>query len=190
MKTASILLSLALTASVASGQTPPPMVPVDDVSKLANPANRTIEKDHRIKNLVPERTPSGMTVYREAPSNPVTETEAPKTITPAPDPAISSASPKQSSSTIPSDKEESCKKLAPFARAAADMRQKGISLQAAETGTEVLFGKHTTPDGLEFAKNIVRTVYKNKLTTENAEDIFIASCKLMVFASELEKNKK
>lgn len=117
-------------------------------------------------------------------------TEAPKVITPAPDQAISFAPQKQSPPTIPSDKEESCKKLAPFARAAADMRQKGISLQAAEAGTEVLFGKQTTPDGLEFAKSIVRTVYKNRLTTENAEEIFIASCKLMVFSSELEKNKK
>lgn len=70
MKKESILLPLAFLVGVANGQMPPPMVPVDDVSKLANPANRTIEKDQRIKNLVPEKTPSGMTVYQEAPQKP------------------------------------------------------------------------------------------------------------------------
>lgn len=65
-----IVFGLILLAGPAFGQMPPPMVPVDDVSKLANPANRTIEKDHRTKNLVPEKTPSGMTVYREAPDKP------------------------------------------------------------------------------------------------------------------------
>lgn len=117
-------------------------------------------------------------------------TEVPKAITPEPAPAISSAPSKQPPPTIPSDKEESCKKLAPFARAAADMRQKGISLQSAEAGTEILLGKHTTPDGLEFAKSIVRAVYKNKFTIENAEMMIVESCKVMVFANELEKNRK
>lgn len=65
-----IPMLLLLMSAPAFAQTSPPMVPVDDVSKLANPANRTIEKDHKIKNLVPERTPSGMTVYREAPLKP------------------------------------------------------------------------------------------------------------------------
>lgn len=93
-------------------------------------------------------------------------------------------------STISADKEETCKKLGPFARAVAEMRQKGVSLQVAEAGIEISLGEHTTPDGLKFAKDIVRSVYANQLTTENAAEITIESCKVMVFASELEKNRK
>ncbi|MDG4550762.1 MAG: hypothetical protein P9F19_15845 [Candidatus Contendobacter sp.] len=104
--------------------------------------------------------------------------------------ALSSAPQPKGSLAIPADKEETCKKLAPFARAVADMRQKGISLQTAEAGTDILLGKQTTPDGMEFAKSIVRAVYKHKLTTENAEMIVVESCKLIVFTSELEKNKR
>ena len=70
-----IILSLSLIAAPLYGQG----LPVDDVTQLADPNNRKIEPDHRIKNRVPEKTPSGMTVYREAPTNP-TEAAPPTSV--------------------------------------------------------------------------------------------------------------
>lgn len=69
MKTRVFLLVI-FVAAPALGQNPPPLMPVDDVSKLADPANRTIERNPLQKNLVSEKTPSGMTVYREVPAPP------------------------------------------------------------------------------------------------------------------------
>lgn len=65
MQSKGAVMSLILMAAPALG-----WQMVDDATKLANPAQRTIPQDHTQKNLVPEKTPSGMTVYREAPAKP------------------------------------------------------------------------------------------------------------------------
>lgn len=181
MKIASIILAIVLLTVPAFGQTPPPLAPVDDVTQLANPANRTIQQDHRQKNLVPERTPSGMTVYREAGT---------KKLFPKGEEATPPQSPPPASFATPEDKKENCKKLGPFARTVAEIRQKGISLQIAEASTTIMLGKNTTPTGLEFAKDIVRVIYANKLTTENAAEIIVATCETMIFTAELMEQKK
>ena len=56
---------------------------VEDITKLANPEHRTIEQKPTPKNLVPERTPSGMTVYTE-PKPQSRNTKAPEARPPAP----------------------------------------------------------------------------------------------------------
>lgn len=66
MKPTLLCLSLILVVSPAFGQG----LPVDDVTKLADPKNKTVEKSPLQKNLVPEKTPSGMTIYRELPPKP------------------------------------------------------------------------------------------------------------------------
>lgn len=56
---------------------------VEDITKLANPEHRTIEQKPTPKNLAPERTPSGMTVYTE-PKPQSRNTKAPEARPPAP----------------------------------------------------------------------------------------------------------
>lgn len=79
MKSSLLCLSLALVVSPTFGQMPPPLFPVNDVTKLANLRNRTIDKDTLQKNLNPEKTPSGMTIYQKSPTKPIPKTDSEST---------------------------------------------------------------------------------------------------------------
>lgn len=143
---------------------------------------------------------NGVTRVKVTPPNsvkpaPQSVAPAPKTESPPPPQIKPTTSPeperKKSISESASPKiRDACKKLGPFAIAVASVRQKGVPLHTAETGVEGLLGRQTTSDGLEFAKSIVRSVYANKLTTENAEEIIVGSCEIMAFVADMEKSRK
>lgn len=185
MKPTLLCLSLALVVSHAFGQMPPPLLPVDDITKLADPKNRTIEKSPLQKNLIPEKTPSGMTVYRESPAKPMPGTEvavppakrAAPAITPEEAKQFREAEQRAIERNKLAEDEVRCKGLGPFARLVAEARQRGVPLAAAET---LLTPKNLTQQAESFSKDIIRVVYKNNLTTENAEEIIIGSCQIMV----------
>jgi hypothetical protein len=116
-----------------------------------------------------------------------------------PSPKVVEATPKPTYSPAPTsrplyipqeDTADSCKKLGPFARTIAEMRQNGVPLRNAEAGIIILLGNKTTPDGLKFAREIAKSVYANKLTTENAEEITVATCQVLVLLGESKQNRK
>lgn len=73
--------------------------------------------------------------------------------------------------------EARCKNLGPFARLVAETKQRGVPLATAEI---LLLPKNMTPQAESFSKDIIRSVYKNDLTTKNAEEIIIGACQIMV----------
>lgn len=102
--------------------------------------------------------------------------------TPAPQP--------KASVTVPTDKKEACKKMGLLGKAIAEVRQRGASRQVAEVAMENLLKQGgATQDGIELGKDIVRSVYSNKLTTANAEEIVAGACEVMMYTAELQKNK-
>ncbi|MDG4552850.1 MAG: hypothetical protein P9E24_01175 [Candidatus Competibacter sp.] len=178
-KPISLLLFIAI--STAFAQAPPILVPVDDVTRLVSPANRTpsprtlphAPASPRLtapaQNQKSGMTPEEVEMFRKAEERGRRQAlEQSKTQT-----------------SISPDKKESCRKIGLFAKSIAEARQKGVPLHVAEAGVGVILGKHTTPDGLKFAKDVVRSVYANKLTTENASEITAASCEVMVFVGTL-----
>lgn len=179
-----IIFGIAVVTSPAFGQTVPAKTYTwthpwfKSEIKSATPPTwpyRVIEEKNGVVKV--EVTPPN--AQKPAESKPAPPT--PPSTVPAPQPKEFIA--------IPADKEEACKKLGPVARAIADLRQKGTPLHTAEAGIAVLLIKEAaTQDTIEFSKGIVRAVYNNKLTTENAEEIIVGSCKIMVYAAELKKN--
>lgn len=122
----------------------------------------------------------------------VTPPDAQKPIEPKPTPPTVSApapQPKESV-TISADKKEACKKMGLLGKAVAELRQKGFSPKAAEVAIENLLNQGgSTKDGIEVGKSIVRSIYVNKLTTANAEEMVTGTCEVMMYAAELQKNK-
>lgn len=173
-KPISLLLFIAI--STAFAQTPPILVPVDDVTRLASPANRTpsprtLPHDTTsprlatpAQNQKPGMTPEEVEMFRKAEERGRRQAlEQSKTQT-----------------SISPDKKESCRKIGLFAKGIAEARQKGVPIHVAEASVEVALEKRTTPDGLKLIKDVVKAVYANKLTTENASEIIETSCKVMV----------
>ena len=68
-----------------------------------------------------------------------------------------------------------CNGLAPLARASAVAKQKGIPLAIAEIAA---VPKTAALETANILKQVVRSVYNNNLTTENAEVIVVQACRL------------
>ena len=90
---------------------------------------------------------------------------------------------------LSAQQEAACQRIGPFARAIAELRQQGASLETAEAGAGMAISRYAGQDAAAMAKSIVRAIYANKLPPEKAEEVIVESCKVMVFMHETQTDK-
>ena len=114
---------------------------------------------------------SGIVLVEVTPPGTTFETKPAVESKPAIEPKPINPTPSSARSTI----DKACEGFGPLARASVEAKQKGVPLSATE---RVAVPKNSTPEAASIIKSIVRSVYNNNLTEENAEAIVIQACQI------------